>query len=114
MTVEQAERLMELCSREGYHWHCRVRWLAVLCCPALHSWRSSGLTAHQEGHHVQVSDASSGTAQSELSQLRAQLQKAKVAAGRSSGQNGGRAKVGTQMNQERCLLLSCRSLVRVQ
>lgn len=62
---------------------------------------------------MQVSDASFGTSQSELSQLRAQLRKAKAAAGRSSAQNGGRAKVGTQVIQIHCLRLSCKSLVRV-
>ena len=45
---------------------------------------------------VQVSDPSFETAQSELSQLRAQLQKAQAAAGRSGAQNGGRAQVGAQ------------------
>ena len=43
---------------------------------------------------VQVSDPSFETAQSELSQLRAQLHKAQAAAGRSGAQNGGRAQVG--------------------
>ena len=44
---------------------------------------------------VQASDPSFETAQSELSQLRAQLQKAQAAAGRSGVQNGGRAQVCT-------------------
>ena len=51
---------------------------------------------------VQVSDPSFETAQSELSQLRAQLQKAQAAAGRSGTQNGGRAQVGAQTQRTSC------------
>ena len=51
---------------------------------------------------VQVSDPSFETAQSELSQLRAQLQKAQAAAGRSSTQNGGRAQVCAQTQHTKC------------
>ena len=54
---------------------------------------------------VQVSDPSFETAQSELSQLRAQLQKAQAAAGRTGTQNGGRAQVGAQTPHTCCPFL---------
>lgn len=49
-----------------------------------------------------MSDPSFETAQSELSQLRAQLQKAQAAAGRSGPQNGGRAQVCAQTQRTGC------------
>ena len=54
---------------------------------------------------AQVSDPSFETAQSELSQLRAQLQKAQAAAGRSGPQNGGRGQVCAQTQRTGCPFL---------
>ena len=73
-----------------------------LCCLEALNLACQGCMGAASQAAVQVSDPSFETAQSELSQLRAQLQKAQAAAGRSGAQNGGRAQVGAQTQHTSC------------